>query len=47
MTQVGLELGSLLARIWLDFGAKLGAKLEPSWHQYLENWDPETKPKNH
>ena len=29
--QVGLAFGTLLARILVDFGAKLGGKLEPSW----------------
>ena len=29
--QVGLAFEALLARIWVDFGAKLGSKLEPSW----------------
>ena len=31
--QVGLEFGPLLGRISVDFGAKLGGKLDPSWHQ--------------
>ena len=31
--QVGLECGALLGRFWVDFGAKLGSKLDPSWHQ--------------
>ena len=31
MMQVGLAFGALLARILVDFGAKLGGKLEPSW----------------
>ena len=29
--QVDLEFGPLLGRILVDFGAKLGGKLEPSW----------------
>ena len=33
MMQVGLEFGPLLGRFLVDFGAKLGGKLEPSWHQ--------------
>ena len=36
MMQVGLVFGPLLARIWVDFGAKLGGKLDPSWHQNPE-----------
>ena len=31
MMQVGLAFGTLLERIWVDFMAKLGGKLEPSW----------------
>ena len=31
--QVGLEFGPLLGWFFVDFGPKLGAKLEPSWHQ--------------
>ena len=31
MMQVGLACGTLLAWILVDFGAKLGGKLEPSW----------------
>ena len=45
MMQVGLVFGPLLARIWVDFGAKLGGKLDPSWHQNLENWGPKTMSK--
>ena len=33
--QIGLACGALLAQIWMDFGAKLGSKLEPSWPQNL------------
>ena len=29
--QVGLAFGTLLERILVDFGAKLGSKFEPSW----------------
>ena len=31
MMQVGLAFGALLERTLVDFGAKLGGKLEPSW----------------
>ena len=31
--QGALEFGTLLGRIWVDFGSNLGAKLDPSWHQ--------------
>ena len=42
MTQVGLEFKPLLGRFSLDFGPKLGNKLEPNWHQNLETWGPKT-----
>ena len=45
MMQDGLGFGSLLARIWVDLAAKLGGKLDPSWHQNLENWGPKTMSK--
>ena len=47
MMQVGLVLEPILERILVDFMAKLGGKLEPSWHQNLENWGPKTMSKNH
>ena len=31
--QVGMDFGWLLDRFLVDLGAKLGAKLGPSWHQ--------------
>ena len=45
MMQVGLVFEPLLARIWVDFGAKLGGKLDPSCHQNLKNWAPKTMSK--
>ena len=45
MMQVGLEFGPLLGFL-VDFGAKLGAKLEPSWHQNPRKWDTEKSSKN-
>ena len=35
--QVGLAFGALFERILVDFGAKLAGKLDPNWHQNLEN----------
>ena len=32
-----MDLGRLLERFGMDFGPKLGAKLEPSWHQNPKN----------
>jgi len=46
MMQVGLEFGALLERIWLDLGPKLGAKLEPSWHQNQKKLDTEKSSKD-
>ena len=37
MMQVGLEFGTLLGLFLVDFGPKLGAKLDPSWHQNQKN----------
>ena len=45
MMQDGLVFGSLLARIWVDFGAKLGGKLGPSWHENHENRGSKTMSK--
>ena len=42
MMQVGLEFGALLDRFLVDFGAKLGGKLGPSWHQHPEKRGPKT-----
>ena len=30
---VGMDVGWLLGRFLVDFEAKLGGKLEPSWHR--------------
>ena len=46
MMQVGMEFGTLLGWIWVDFGSKLGAKLEPSWHQNPKNRTPKKHQKN-
>ena len=45
--QVGMDFGSLLDRFLIDFGATLGAKLGPSWHQNLRKWCTKTMSKNH
>ena len=45
--QVGLGFGALLERFLVDFGAKLGGKLEPNWGQNRENWGPQRMSKNH
>ena len=37
---VGMDFGWLLGRFLVDFGAKLGGKLEPSWHQNPKNGIP-------
>ena len=47
MMQVGLAFGPLLGRFLVDFGSKLGGKLEPSWHQNPKNWGTKTMSKNH
>ena len=47
MMQVGLGCEALLGRFLVDFGAKLGAKLEPSWHQNPKKLDTKTIPTNH
>ena len=38
---LGLEFRPLLGRILVYFGAKLGGKLDPSWHQNSEKWRPQ------
>ena len=43
---VGLGFGWLLDRFLVDFGTKLGGKLEPSWHQNLIKWDTKTMSKD-
>ena len=45
MMQVGFEVGPLLGRILVDFGAKLGGNLDPSWHQNPEKMGPKTMSK--
>ena len=45
MMQVDLEIGSLLGRFLVDFGTKLGRKLDPSWYQHPEKRGPETMSK--
>ena len=45
MMQVSLKFGALLRRCWVDFGAKLGGKLDPSWHQNLRKRGPKTMSK--
>ena len=47
MMQVGLESGTLLGRIWVDFGSKLGGNLEPSCHQNPKKKVTEKSSKNH
>ena len=42
MMQVGLVFGALLGRFLVDFGAKLGGKLDPSWLQNRSNIDQRT-----
>ena len=42
-----LHLGSIFSWFWVDSGPKLGAKLEPSWHQNRKNGGPKTTSKNH
>lgn len=43
--QDDLKFGPLLEQILVDFGAKLGGKLEQSWHQNPEEWRPQTMSK--
>ena len=42
MMQVGLGFGALLERFLVDFGAKLGGKLDPSCYQHPEKEGPKT-----
>ena len=46
MMQCGLAFELLLARIWLDFSAKLGGMLEPSWPQNQKKGAQEDVKKN-
>ena len=34
---VGMDVGRLLDRFFVDFGSVLGGKLAPSWHHNLKN----------
>ena len=43
--QVDLEFRPLLGRILVDFGTKLGGKLDPSWYQNPEKRGPKTMSK--
>ena len=45
MMDVGLGFGALLGRFLVDFEAKLGGKLGPSWHQNPKNEGPKTMSK--
>ena len=45
--QFGMDFGGLLDRFWSDSGPKLGAKLEPSWHQNRRKRGTKTMSKNH
>ena len=40
MMHVGFDFVALLGPIWVDFGARLAAKLDPSWHQSQDTWGP-------
>ena len=42
-----MHLGWLLERLLVDFGSKLGVKLEPSWHPNRRKWDTKTMSTNH
>ena len=44
--QVGLACGPLLGPFLVDFGAKLGGKLDPSWHQNPEKKGSQDDVKN-
>ena len=37
---VGMDVGTLLDRFLVDFGAMLGGKMGPSWHQNPKKWVP-------
>ena len=45
--EVGMDFGWLLDRFLMDFGAKLGVKLGPSWHQDRRKWGTKMMSKNH
>ena len=46
MMQVGLGFGPLLERFLMNFDAKLGGNLDPTWHQNEENRGLKTMTKN-
>ena len=43
---VGMDVGRLLDRFFIDFGTVLGGKLAPSWHQNPKKEDTKTMSKN-
>ena len=43
---VGMDVGRLLDRFFIDFGAVLGGKLAPSWHQNPKKEGTKTRSKN-
>ena len=45
LMQVGLEFRPLLGQILVDFGAKLGGYLDPSWHLNPAKRGPKTMSK--
>ena len=45
--EVGIDFGWLLDGFLMDFGAKLGVKLGPSWHQNRRKWGTKTMSKKH
>ena len=44
--EVGMDVGRLLDRFWIDFGPILGGKLAPSWHQNQKNEGSKRTPKS-
>ena len=43
---VGMDVGRLLDRFFIDFGTILEGKLAPSWHQNEKNEGTKTRSKN-
>ena len=43
---VGMDVGRLLDRFFIDFGTVLGGKLAPSWHQNPKKEGTKTMSKN-
>ena len=43
---VGMDVGRLLDRFFIDFGSVLGGKLAPSWHQNPKKEGTKTMSKN-